>query len=104
MPNTPVQAAAEGLPKDPIIAAIEAYHAGNAAYRAHPDDDEAAIEATYGPPSRVLESWEQPAQTRQGAIAALKLALYEHEQYGGSELIFPMLDAALAFLEKEDVQ
>ncbi|MDI7865062.1 hypothetical protein MRS76_24400 [Rhizobiaceae bacterium n13] len=90
-----------GNPADPIIAAIDAYHAGNAAYCAQPDEDDAAIEATYGPPLRVLEDWDQPALTRQGAIAALQLAKKEDGGISCSPIVGNMLDAALAYFEKE---
>ncbi|MGO4619014.1 hypothetical protein [Ensifer sp. 2TAB8] len=87
--------------RDPIQDAIEAYRDGLAAYNSAPGEDDETIDRTYGPPLDVLTDWEQPAQTREGAMAALRLALEEERQFKGLPLSLSMLKAALAYFESE---
>ena len=89
---------------DPLVHAINNFRAGNAAFCKLDEDewpalggDDAVIEMTYGAPMRVLDEWEKPATSLQGAIEALKLIRDEQlmlEVMGDS-----MLAAALAYLE-----
>lgn len=52
---------------DPLLEAVEAFREGSRQFCALPDDfapyadEDAAIEATYGPPFYVLDEWDQPA-------------------------------------------
>lgn len=89
--------------RDPIQDAIEAYRDGMTAYNSAPGEDEETVDRTYGPPLDVLMDWEQPAQTREGAMAALRLALEEEKQFQGAPLSLSMLSAALAYFENEAV-
>ncbi|RVG50539.1 hypothetical protein [Sinorhizobium meliloti] len=84
---------------DPIIDAIEAYQAGVAAYNAAEGEDEETVMSTYGAPFDVLVDWEMPAQTRAGAMAALRLAAEQEKEFGTSLLTFPLVRAALAYFE-----
>jgi len=91
---------------DPIIVAIEAYHAGNQAFKGCPDnlteeEERALIAATYGPADDALRAWDQPAQTIEGAVAALKLAQLESHMFGASDVITSMINATLGFFEKQ---
>jgi hypothetical protein len=89
---------------DPIISAIQAYRDGNAAYNATPRDDEETIARTYGPPLDVLQEWERPAQTREGALEAIRLAFETEREFMGESLTHNMLAAALAYFENESRQ
>ncbi|MDE4620631.1 hypothetical protein [Sinorhizobium meliloti] len=84
---------------DPLLAAIKAYRDGMAAYNAAPADDEETVERTYGAPLDVLMDWEEPAQTREGAMAALRLALQEEREFKAAPLATAMLQAALDYFE-----
>ncbi|WIJ26583.1 hypothetical protein [Devosia sp. RR2S18] len=100
----PVSFEQVGRYRDPIIDAIRAYEAGMRDYRDNaPDDEEGAaayVEKSYGPALRVLETWDKPAVTRFGAMAALRLAVEEAAKFAGSDSLDAMLAAALAYLEK----
>lgn len=88
---------------DPLIKAIEDYRAGLVAYNSTPDCVTNAIEdqviaCTYGPAMAVLNTWEEPAQSLEGAVEALRTALAEG---GCSDLGDQMLKAALAYFDKQ---
>jgi hypothetical protein len=92
---------------DPLYVAIGHYTAGMATFNVIKEKDwaaaggeEAVIEGTYGAPMRILEEWQQPAQTREGAIEALKLAIADGEWFDASSIASPMMKAALAYLER----
>lgn len=104
-------AAAVALPalaspvRDPILDAIDAYRRGCAAYDAHSicrmldyteEYHDQAVAETYGPALEVLDNWDRPAVTLEGAIAALTLALEDE----GESFKDQMIDAALAYLER----
>ncbi|OJF97573.1 hypothetical protein [Pararhizobium antarcticum] len=88
---------------DPIISAIQAYKDGCVAFCAVPEDEmeqdeENVIARTYGAPMEILENWDQPAMTQEGAIVALRLMRDEHlyiDGFGGA-----MFAAALAYFEQ----
>ncbi|MND22639.1 hypothetical protein D3C80_130220 [compost metagenome] len=91
---------------DPIIAALQAYADGNKAFEAIPSADhhkhggeEAVIAKTYGPPMKVVEAWDKPCTTREGAIAALRHALEECDAFSCSDSLTAMTRAALLYLE-----
>jgi hypothetical protein len=93
---------------DPIIDAVNAYYDGIAAFEAVNEEDfdlhggeDALIEKTYGAPLDALDDWDQPALTRDGAIAALRFAVKEHGAFWHSEGTGGMVKAALAYLERE---
>lgn len=102
--GTPASAA-----PDPIIDAIKAYRAGMAAYDEHPintipgggtkEQEAAAVAATYGPPLDALENWDQPAVSRQGAIAALRLVLDGAVDFYLPDESEAMVKAVLRYLE-----
>lgn len=88
--------------RDPLVKAIEAYHAGNAAFLATPDnisDEEADAYAakTYEPPMDDLIDWKQPARSEEGVLMALRLLRSEHLVLRG--LGTSMLDAAIGYFE-----
>lgn len=95
-------------PVDPIIEAIAAYEAGNAAYERHPicrtldwtdEDMNVVVEATYGPSLRTLDEWTDPAVSRERAIAALRFVVEESRNFKQSDGVDAMVKAALAYLE-----
>ncbi|MBO0903820.1 hypothetical protein [Jiella sonneratiae] len=89
--------------QDPIIAAIEAYKAGNAAYEAGandvstPEEDDALAASTWLPAYRQLAYETPKATTRAGAAAALRAALDEGDTC--DDVTAPLMRAALAWLE-----
>lgn len=92
---------------DPIIAAIASYREACETFEAldwSEVDNPASVEKTYGPPLSVLQSWTMPAETIDGAVAALRLA---HEDLADVFLhdCMPlrMVSAALGFLETIEV-
>lgn len=94
---------------DPVLAAVQAYRVGTKAFEAIPSWDhhkhggeEAVIEKTYGPPMRVLNDWDTPCKTREGAIAALQHALEEGDAFSCSDSLTSMTRAALNFLEDQE--
>lgn len=87
---------------DPIVSAIDAYLAGCAAYSASGQEDDETANATYGPSLEILERWDRPAVTREGAAAALRLAL--DEMPDGYTLVSALLSAALAYLDPIDIK
>ncbi|MDX0469930.1 hypothetical protein [Sinorhizobium meliloti] len=86
---------------DPILAAIKAYRDGMGAYNAAPGEDAETVRRTYGIPHQVLEDWTLPAQTREGALEALRLAVEEERDCGASYLTLPLMTAALGYFEKD---
>lgn len=94
---------------DPVLAAVQAYRIGTKAFESIPSWDhhkhggeEAVIEKTYGPPMRVLNNWDTPCRTRNGAIAALQHALEEGDAFSCSDSLTSMTRAALNFLEDQE--
>lgn len=88
---------------DPLLKAIADYRAGLAAYNATPDCVTNAIEdqviaCTYGPPMAVLNNWEEPAQSLEGAVEALRTAV---DEGGYSGLLDQMLKAALGYFDRQ---
>ena len=82
---------------DPIISAIAAYREGIQIFNQVPDGDEDQNHL-WREPWEVLARWDQPCNSREGAIEAVRLAMYE-EDIGESQLPMPMMRAALAYLE-----
>lgn len=89
---------------DPILSAINDYKDGCKAFCAIPEeameqDEDGVIAQTYGRPMEVLENWDRPALTREGAVAALRLIRDEKVYIDGfgASLFF----AALGFFEQE---
>lgn len=105
MKNAPIEATGEAM-SDPLFDAVNAYKDGMALFKAHaPSDDDAAnafIEESYGPPMRVLDNWTSPAQTKEGATAALEIAIHEFEQHGHNPITEAMMKAALDFLAGQE--
>lgn len=93
---------------DPIVNAVAAYRAGLADFNANaPEDDNGAnayAEVSWKPPMDALVRWQHPADTRAGAIVALKFALSEMEEFEDPRTAPPMIRAALAYLDQEGRQ
>ncbi|MBB3913893.1 hypothetical protein [Rhizobium fabae] len=96
--------AAHAAAADPILDAVSAFRAGMADFNANAPLDDAGTNAysaiSWKPPHAVLTTWTAPAISRDGAMAALRLAV-EEEDTGDSPLVGPMMRAALAYLEQE---
>jgi hypothetical protein len=100
--------AAHAAVADPLLDAVNAYRAALADYNANAPMDanaeaDAYAEISWRPLFRALMNWTAPATTREGAMAALRLAVDE-EDTGDSPLVGPMIRAALAYLEQEGIQ
>lgn len=107
--TVPANSTALSNDADPVLAAVQAYRDGNKAFEAIPSVDhqkhggeEAVIAKTYGPPMRVLNDWDTPCRTREGAIAALQHALEEGDAFSCSDSLTSMTRAALSFLEDQE--
>ena len=100
-----VAAPAVSTQHDPLVDAIRAYRAGLAEFNANaPEDDDEAdayAEVSYGPPLNVLKKWERPAQTRTGALEALRLIADENKDFARNPVVGSLLAAALAYLEAQ---
>lgn len=88
---------------DPLLDAISAYRAGMAAYSAREEfstfeEEDAAIAETYGPPFKVLDDWDQPAQSLSAVREALRLVV--DEQLLASGMSEGLVIAALAYLDQ----
>ncbi|OAE43606.1 hypothetical protein [Agrobacterium tumefaciens] len=105
MPKT-IQAAQRGTEADPIISVINRYHEGILEFRAIPEEkwpelggENAVCQSTYGAAMQALDNWDQPCISREGAIAALKFAQKESEDYYSEPSVRSMIAAVLAYLE-----
>ncbi|MBA3448140.1 MAG: hypothetical protein H0T56_11125 [Pseudaminobacter sp.] len=82
---------------------VSAYRAALLDYNENsPDASEQAdayADQTYGPWLSALGEWDSPAETREDAVAALKMALMEAEGFYSTGPVEPMIRAALGFLE-----
>ena len=87
---------------DPIIDAIKAYRAGLIAFGELGDEEYGKVE-TYEPWQQVLDNWNEPARTREGAIEALRAALGDDDGLYGCEGADRMVRAALGYLETQAV-
>ncbi len=95
-----------GNEADPIISVINRYHAGILEFRAVPEEkwaelggENAVCQSTYGAAMQALDNWNQPCISREGAIAALKFAQKESEDYYAEPSVRSMIAAVLAYLE-----
>ena len=89
--------------QDPLLTAIHEFKHAMAIYDTHPlagtDDDADVAEQTYLPALRALERWTTPAETRDGAMAALELAKGDLDHSMNHSLVSAMVGAAFAFFE-----
>jgi hypothetical protein len=87
---------------DPLIDAINAYRAGLLAFGELTDDQFGNVE-TYEPWQEVLDNWNEPARTREGAMEALRVALGDDDGLYGCKGADRMVKAALGYLESMTV-
>jgi hypothetical protein len=91
--------------REPLVKAIDAYREGAEKFDRHQLEDQDEIDAyadvTYAPPLEVLDTWDRPAVTREGAIAALWFVVKEAEDFSQSNGVTAMVKAALGYLESE---
>lgn len=77
--------------RDPLLKALDDYHNGMAAFCALPEnwasieEEMADCDRTYGWAYDILSRWNKPAETKEGAIAALKFAKNEFDNFADSE-------------------
>lgn len=93
-------AAGVAVAADPLAQAIRDYRAGKAAYCVTPttsETEDAVYEMTIGRTERIVDNWDQPALTREGAIEALKLM--EEEEVFIDKVGERMCRAVLGYLE-----
>jgi len=90
---------------DPLLKAVRDYESALADYNANsPSGNEKAnayADETYAPAMRILQNWSKPALSRAGALAALRVACKEAQDFQTTEMIPSMLDAALGYFEQE---
>ena len=91
-----------GTTEDLLLRTISRYRVACAEYNAAnaPDDrcDELAA-ATYAPFHDALTAWQWPARTREGALAALELAMEELANFDNSALAPALIRAAHGFFK-----
>jgi hypothetical protein len=91
------------LSADAILKAISAYQLAIADYEANcPSDNDGAdayAEISYVPAMKAIEGWEGPASTRAGAVAALEMAMEELSNFASSDMVPPLVSAALGYLK-----
>ncbi|CAN7202874.1 hypothetical protein LJR030_000530 [Rhizobium sp. LjRoot30] len=93
---------------DPLLSAIASFLAGEVAFGAIKEKDwdahggeASVIRETFGRPMEILEDWDRPAITLDGAIAALRLADRENRTHGECDVSVAMVRAAAAFFERQ---
>jgi len=93
---------------DPLLSAIASFLAGEVAFGAIKEKDwdahggeAAVIRETFGRPMEILEDWDRPAITLDGAIAALRLADRENRTHGECDVSVAMVRAAVAFFDRQ---
>lgn len=91
------------MTSDPILEAILIYRKGWEAFCAAPDEESEELVHLWHDPHTVLVNWSQGCRSREGAIAALEIAVYEDDT-GDSPVTGPMLRAALAYFKGEQGQ
>lgn len=106
MPGLPNPVAVISAIPDPLRLALANMRYGSALFEAVNESDwkkaggeGAVIEATYGAPLDVLEAWDAPALTVEGAIEALEFVLQEIQNHGSPHTTRTMVVAALAYLK-----
>lgn len=89
---------------DPLWMQIHQYRSGLGLFNSRaPEDDQAKDEfarQTYLTPRQALEVWAQPAQDREAALFALRLAI-DADREGDYALVGPMLRAAYRYFESD---
>lgn len=92
---------------DPLLDAIADYQAAFADFNAKAPGDDAANEAfadvTFRPCMKILEAWQLPATTTEGAVAALELVSSELKDFASSDMVRPLVGAALGYLKGGEV-
>ncbi|WP_420959322.1 hypothetical protein [Brucella sp. IR073] len=86
-----------------LLRAFAEYQAACQAFNSRPEfksskDEAAAVEATYGPPMRVLSEWDQPLESLEEVREAIRFAFTE--QAICDDMVKQPLQAALTYLEK----
>lgn len=90
------------IPTDPIIVAIEEFHDGMRRFGLIDDVTADGLKEEFDclvrAPNDVLEGWDKPIRTHEGAVAALRLAVEENRVYADSAVAARMVEAVLAYL------
>ncbi|ASY68867.1 hypothetical protein [Sinorhizobium fredii] len=93
-----------GVGADPLIGAITSFKRQMALFNRLAligDEDVGALaDRTYRPPLAMISAWRRPAISREGALAALKLA-EEGCRDNDPAITGPMLRAAIGYFEKD---
>lgn len=88
---------------DPLLDAIADYRRGLANFEAltgvSDQERDAFADISYAPPMAILDEWDRPAATLEGAIEALRMAVDENRDSKGSDMVTSMLYAALAYFD-----
>lgn len=79
---------------DPLLELIARYYRGMEEL----DLDDEATGAAHSAVVRQLNAWTEPARTSESAAAALRLALYEVDNFSNSPTATAMINAAIAYI------
>lgn len=83
---------------DPLMGLIAQYYRGMEEL----DLDDEATGAAHSAVVRRLDTWREPARTAAAAAAALKLALYEVDNFSNSPTAVSMIHAAIGFIGRSE--
>jgi len=86
--------------EDPLYAAVQAFHTALDVYNSTPGEDNEE-ERAYLATIDALEQWDQPATSRQGALAALHYVIVEGERCNVQVDVLAMVKAAHDYFERE---
>ncbi|MGV2110161.1 hypothetical protein ACQZ46_02665 [Agrobacterium salinitolerans] len=91
---------------DPVIETIDSYRKGLVEFCKIKEEDwpslggeDVVTKMTYGAAQNELDNWSQPCTSMTGAIAALRFALKESEDFYCEPAVTSMIKAALGYLE-----
>ena len=94
--------------QDPLYEAIANYRLGDERFNLINENDwgkmggqDQVIQNTYREPLEVLQNWTKPANSREGAMEALQLAVEEASLYQDSNIAGNMIQAALDFFKTQ---
>lgn len=84
---------------DPLLFIIRKYHDAMEEFNSLPeDDDNDAAEYTWLPWWNLINDWDRPILTAEGAIAAIDLANEQIRENSYSEIVEPLLKAVRKYL------
>lgn len=94
LPTVAATVAPAPVVSDPLLELIARYYRGMEEL----DLDDEATGAAHSAVVRQLNAWTEPARTSESAASALRLALYEVDNFSNSPTATAMINAAIAYI------